>query len=158
MGTAVEYSPFVLFAFVAWFFPVFLAFAIFPPTRVVFASYLIGWMFLPNAAYSLLGIPDVDKALVVSVSVLLGVVVFDVRTVFAFRPKWFDIPIALLCIAPLFSSLSNDLGLYDGFSAALREVLANGIPYFLGRLYLTNFDAMRELVVATFIAGLVYMP
>ena len=33
-----------------------------------------------------------------------------------------------------------------------------GLPYFIGRIYLGNFKWMRELAIAIFIGGLVYVP
>ena len=54
---------------------------------------------------------------------------------------WFDIPIVVWCFTPLASSLSNGLGVYDGLSACLSEIVLWGIPYYLGRVYRDLGDA-----------------
>ncbi|GBF81426.1 O-antigen ligase like membrane family protein [Aphanothece sacrum FPU1] len=54
--------------------------------------------------------------------------------------------------------MANDLGPYDGFSATLNQTVQYGFPYFLGRIYLTNFSSLKKLVIAIFLGGLVYVP
>jgi hypothetical protein len=50
------------------------------------------------------------------------------------------------------------LGPYDGFSSALDQIMAWGVPYFLGRLYLSNFEGMRFMAVSIFVGGILYIP
>src|SRR5690606_15987297 len=103
--------PIVMFGWI----PLSLVFwAFLPARRALLATILIGWMFLPVAAFTFPGFPDYTKASAVSLAALLGAVIFDARSLLGFRPRWFDIPMLLWCAAPLFSSISNELGFYDG--------------------------------------------
>jgi hypothetical protein len=75
-----------------------------------------------------------------------------------FRLRWIDLPMLVICLCPWASSLSNDLGMYDGFAAALSQTLHVGIPYLVGRLYFASRRGLHELAKGIFIGGLVYVP
>jgi hypothetical protein len=90
--------------------------------------------------------------------VMLGVLLFDSRRLSHFRPSWFDLPIVVWCGCSFVSSMTNGLGAYDGLSATFYKVIMWGLPYFIGRIYFTDLHKLRELAVAIFIGGLVYMP
>ncbi|NES22783.1 MAG: O-antigen ligase domain-containing protein [Symploca sp. SIO3E6] len=62
------------------------------------------------------------------------------------------------CICPVFSSVSNGLGLYDGVSTTIAQSVTWWLPYFLGRIYLNSISAMRQLAIGVFIGGLAYVP
>lgn len=147
--------PIMLFG---WIFVVFLMFALMQSRRAALASFIIAWLFLPQAAISVLGLPDITKGTVASFSVLIAVLVFDAGRLLKFRGSWIDIPMLAWCLAPLASSLSNGLGAYDGIAAVLDELLTWGIPYFIGRLYFNDLAGLRELAIGIFIGGLVYVP
>lgn len=151
-------SPLVTVMLIGWFPVVVGLFALLPPRRAVLVGFLAAWLFLPIAEFEFRLVPEINKMTVTSLSVLLGVVLFDLNRLINFRPRWLDIPIALFCVAPMFSSLANGLGFYDGASEMLRQVLRWGFPYFIGRLYFTDLRGARELAVAVFIAGLIYVP
>src|SRR5262249_17761958 len=91
-------------------------------------------------------------------SALLGVAIFDTRRLISFRPGWADLPMGIWCVCPLFSSITNDLGAYDGFSSVYYQTVTWGVPYLLGRIYLTDLLGMFELAVAVFLGGLIYVP
>ncbi|TWT44055.1 hypothetical protein RAS1_04610 [Phycisphaerae bacterium RAS1] len=133
-------------------------FIAFSPRRAVILAFLLGWMFLPPAGIALPGMPDLTKVSVTSLAVLIGIAFFDPLRYLSFRPRWIDVPMLVYCLAPIASSVSNQLGVYDGLSSAMRQTLLWGVPYFVARLYLTNFAALRELAVLTFVGGLIYMP
>lgn len=141
-----------------WFPVAMMLFMLFPPRRAVILALLIGWMFLPVAKYELELLPDITKTNVISLAALLGVIFFDMGRLIEFRLRWIDIPALILCLTPMGSSLSNELGFYDGVSSVLSAILLWGIPYFLGRLYFTDLDGIREFAIALFLAGVVYMP
>lgn len=133
-------------------------FAVMPARRAVITSLLLGWLFLPMGAYAIRSFPDFTKVTAATLPVLLGIIVFDAGRALTFRPKWYDLPLVLLILVPIASSLTNDLGLYDGVSLSFSYFLRWGVAYFIGRLYFDTLDGLRELLVGIFIGGLVYVP
>jgi hypothetical protein len=104
------------------------------------------------------GLPDLTKANVVAMAALLGVLVFDARTLRSFAPSWIDLAMLLWCVSPFAASLTNGLGLYDGLSAVQARTAGWGVSYLLGRLYFRDLASLRDLAVAIAIGGLVYVP
>lgn len=147
--------PVVLYG---WLPLVAIAFATLTPTRAVLVSYFAGWMFLPVTSFQAFGFFDYSKDTIVPLSVLAGVLLFDSARLARFRPNALDLPIALFCAAPFFTSLHNELGVYDGLSGAAYHSIAWGLPYLTGRLYFWSHDGVRRLALAFVAAGLVYMP
>ncbi len=133
-------------------------FAFMPPHRAAIAGYIGAWLFLPQASVPVLGFPDLTKTTAASAGILLGMVCFDAARLMRFRPHWVDIPAVVLIGVPMISSLTNDLGAYDGASACLAQFVTWGLPYFIGRLYIENLQVMRELAMGIFIGGLIYVP
>jgi hypothetical protein len=88
---------------------------------------------------------------------ILGTVFFGSDRILAFRPRWFDLPMLAWCFCGLVTSLQNDLGVYDGLSDVLRQFLAWGLPYLLGRLYFNDAEGLRSFTVAMVIGGLAYV-
>ena len=54
-------------------------------------------------------------------------------------------------------ALYNGLGLYDGLSGMLGQILLWGLPYLVGRLYFSNLEGLRVFTVAMVIGGLLYV-
>ncbi len=133
-------------------------FAAMVPHRAMIANYITGWLILPVGGISLPGLPDITKATSVSFAALIGILLFDTKRLWAFRPKLIDLPMAVVSVVPMCSSISNGLGFYDGVSSSLRMVFLWGIPYYLGRIYFTNLPAIRSLAIGIFIGGLAYIP
>jgi hypothetical protein len=150
-----RFCELVLFA---WVPTVLLLFAALPPRRAVIAAFIGGWLFLPVFGIDIVGLPPFSKVSASAYSVLLGAILFDGERLLTIRPKWFDLPIVVWCFTPLASSLSNGLGWYDGLSACLSEIVLWGIPYFLGRVYFSDWDGIHELAIGVFVGGLIYMP
>ena len=149
----------VAIALFGWIPVVLGMFGVLPPRRAVIAAFLLAWLFLPMAGFKLAeGVPVYDKMSATSVGVLLGMVVFDLRRLQSFRAGWIDLPMLMWCLSPIASSLSNDLGAYDGVSAAFRQTLTWGLPYFIGRVYFSDLASLKELAVGLFIGGLIYVP
>ena len=147
--------PIALFG---WIGVVLVIFAVFPPRRAAIAAVLLGWMFLPEFAYEFRGLPEYGKVTATSVSVLLGALIFDTSRVMAFQPRWWDLPMAVWCFTPFVTSVVNGLGAYDGASVVLDQILLWGVPYFLGRIYIRDWQAVHELAFAVVIGGLIYVP
>ncbi|MCH7908547.1 MAG: O-antigen ligase domain-containing protein [Candidatus Hydrogenedentes bacterium] len=152
-------TPLVGIMLVGWLPVVFVMFALMRPRRAVLVSFLFAWLFLPIASYDLPLIPDYNKMTATCISVVAGVLVFDLQRLLQFRLKWFDLPTVIFCIVtPIMSSLTNGLGVYDGLSSSLDFVFFWGIPYFIGRFYFSDPKGLRELAIGIFIGGLVYVP
>ena len=133
-------------------------FWVLPPRRAVIAAFLLGWLFLPIAAYKVPGITAYTKMTATCAGILLGAMVFDAGRLLAFRFRWVDLPMAVWCLCPFASSVSNGLGVYDGVSAVVYQTITWGVPYFIGRVYFTDLEGLRELAIGVFIGGLVYAP
>ncbi|CAD5981873.1 hypothetical protein PCC9214_04878 [Planktothrix tepida] len=131
----------------------------FSTDRAVVISFILAWLFLPQrTAFSFPGLPDYDRSTATSYSIMLATYLYDPQTFRTFKLGWLDIPMLMSCISPFISSITNDLGAYDGFSSALTQIVGYGIPYFLGRVYLNSFKGLQELAVGIFISGIIYAP
>lgn len=151
----------VLFANLAllgWPFAVLLMFALFP-SRQAFAGAVIGaWLFLPPYGLSIAGLPDYTKNTAATVGLILATLIFCPDRLLKFRPRWFDLPMLLFCITGFVTSVQNGLGVYDGLSNVLSQVVVWGLPYWFGRIYLGDLDSLRHMTTAMAGGGLLYVP
>ncbi len=151
-------SPFVDAALIGWAPVTLILFLVLPARRAILASFVLGWLFLPQAGIEIRGLPNYTKTAAVTFPALLGAALFDLRSLASIRPKLIDAPMAAWCAAPIGSSLANGLGLYDGVSVALDQMIVWGVPYLLGRAYFADVRGARELAIALLVAGLIYVP
>ncbi|HWE02308.1 MAG TPA: hypothetical protein VG326_07825 [Tepidisphaeraceae bacterium] len=150
---------FTVYAALALWVPLTLAFfAMLPSRKAVMTSMIGGWLFLPVFMLKMKAIPACGKITIPSYACLLGTMLFDWHRLMKFRLKWFDMPMIAMCCIPYISSIQNDLGWYDGVSDIIAHFIVWGLPYFLGRIYFPDWDAFRELGIAIFIGGLIYIP
>ena len=133
-------------------------FLMMPARRAVISGLIVAWLFLPVAEYEFKGIPEYNKMTATSLSLFIATLLFEPNRVLAFRPKWIDLPMLVLCLCPMASSLSNGLGLYDGMSESNSQLLRWGLPYLIGRIYFNDYQSMRELAFGVFLGGLAYLP
>ncbi len=133
-------------------------FTLLPARRAVIGAFLFAWMFLPNASIQIPMFADYNKMTATCVGVFVATLIFNVNSIQRFRPKILDIAIVVFCLCPLPTSILNGLGVYDGLSMCLRVSIAWGMPYFLGRLYFSSPEGMRELAIGVFAGGLLYAP
>src|SRR5581483_5457922 len=87
-----------------------------PPRRAVAATMIAGWLFLPVASFDLEHLPPYSKPLAAAGSALFGTLLFDRERLWSARPRYIDLPIAIVCLSPFATSLANHLGPYDGVS------------------------------------------
>lgn len=151
-------TPLTYLVMLAWIPIVLLLFKQFSPERAVVISFVAAWLFLPQATFPLPGLPDYTKMSATSYGILLATIIYDVEYLKSFKFGWLDVPMVIWCLCPFASSITNDLGAYDGLSASLGQIVTWGIPYFLGRIYLNNLTGLRQLAVGIFIGGLLYIP
>ena len=124
----------------------------------IIAGFLIAWGFLPVHTYSLPGLPDYTKISALSYIMMLGVFMYERERLTQFKFHIVDLPIVIFCLSSFCSSVSNGLGAYDGVSAMLDKVTEWFVPYFLGRLYFTDMESLRDLCIGLLAGGLVYIP
>jgi tetratricopeptide (TPR) repeat protein len=128
------------------------------PTRAALIAPITGWLFLPVVGFPLPGLPDYTKTTATTMGLLLGMLIFDSSRLFGLRPRWFDLPMLAWCICPFASSISNDLGAYDGLSSSVDQCMAWGLPYLVGRAYFADLAGPRRLAIGIIVGGLVYIP
>jgi tetratricopeptide (TPR) repeat protein len=133
-------------------------FAFLPARRAVVVSFVVAWLALPNIRFPLSGVPDYTKMSATVAIVLLCMLIFDQRRLFTFRPRWYDLPMAVWCFSMFISAINNGLGPYEGIAAVLDQFVPWGFPYLIGRCYFTDLDDLRELAMGIAIGGLVYVP
>jgi tetratricopeptide (TPR) repeat protein len=143
---------------IVWPFLALLIFMVVGGQRAMLAAAVAGWLFLPPAQIDLPGLPDYGKTTAVIMGVLLGTIVFEPDRVLRFRPRWFDLPIIVFCVCPFFSAVSNDLGVYEGVGNTFIHFMNWLVPYWLGRIYLTDVESYRELGLGFIIGGMCLSP
>ena len=100
-------TPLVKIAMLGWFFAVVPALFIMLPKRTAaFSALIFGWLVLPWAVkYPLIGPIDITRDSAVTLSVLACIVIFDPAVLLRLRPSWMDLPVAVWCVSPFFTSL-----------------------------------------------------
>ena len=151
-------SPLVLLIMIGWIPIIIYLFQRFPAQQAIVIGFVTAWLFLPKAEFSFSGIPDYTKMSATCYGVLLACILYDSQRFSRFKFSLIDTPMLIWCICPFFSSLTNGLGVYDGFSATLSKTMTWGIPYFLGRIYLNNIAGLGKLAFGIFVGGLIYIP
>lgn len=143
-------------AFISWLILALALFFVLPPRRALLAGFLLGFLFLPYTSPNVWALRSRDA--IISLPLLVGSVLFGWNAKRRTGFRYADLAMAAWCICPLFSSLSNDLGFYDGLSGVNDYLLSWGVPYFLGRTFFSRLEDLRELAIAVFIGGLIYIP
>jgi len=147
--------PIMLFGWVP--FTIFLFFRL-PAHRAVLVSVIGGWLLLPMTGYDLPGLPSYSKSMAIALGLIIGGRLSGQRRAASFQWEVYDVPMLFWCICPIASSLSNHLGIYDGFAGILDNSITWGVPYLAGRVYFDNLGKLRDLCLAILIGGLLYLP
>ena len=161
-----------LLALFAWV-PLSIAFCYRYPLRIAFLLIFVGgWAVLPAANY----VPTADifpywilgtgiaadyfitKATVTGFCGLLCFLLFDRQSIRRFQLTLWDMPMLLWCISPMLSAIANALSMADLLRSEAYQLLAWGVPYFIGRTYFSDTGALRQAAKAFVIAGLLYVP
>ena len=145
-------------AMFSWVPLVLWAFSRFEPKKAAAGAFVLGWMFLPEAAFKLPGLPDYTKMTASCVGVMLGAFVYDRKHLLTVRLSIVDIPMILWCTCPMLSSLANGLGAYDGFSESMYQTITWGLPYFMAKIYFADKEGLTILAMAIFLGGIIYIP
>jgi hypothetical protein len=109
-----------------------------------------------------LGIPSdmlITKAWIGPWAALVSVMVFDIKTLLAFRPRWAEAPMLAWCTWPLLQSvLVAAPSQPAGVVSALYLLGCWGLPWLLGRLYFSTPEGLRQLVRALTYSALAMVP
>ena len=145
-------------ALFAWVPAVVFLFTVMRPHHAAITAVIFGWLFLPLLAIERIGLPALDKASATMAGILLGTALFAPNQFLGLRPRWFDIPMAAWIIAPFLSAVHFNGDVYDGATAAFDHLVLWGLPYLIGRIYLTNYTAFRDVAVGLVIGAMTYIP
>lgn len=153
-------SPDILtiFVMIVWPIVVLYLFNEIQAQKAAAISLITAWLFLPEVALILPGLPDYNKVTATCVGILLATLWFQTKRLNLLKFGWVDIPMLIWCLCPFASSVTNGLGWYDGISAVLDQSVRWGFPYLIGRLYFNNLAGLRHLATGIFVGGLVYVP
>ncbi|MBE9163327.1 MULTISPECIES: O-antigen ligase domain-containing protein [Microcoleaceae] len=144
--------PIALFG---WLPIVFYLFVRFPPHRAVIISFIVAWLFLPQASYPIPLLPPYDKVSASCYAILLATLVYDTSRITTFKPGWLDVPMLIWCLCPILSQVTNG---GSPISPTFVQIVTWGLPYFVGRLYFGSLDGLRQLAIGMFAGGLAYIP
>jgi tetratricopeptide (TPR) repeat protein len=144
-------------ALLGWIPVVVYVFLLMPPRRAAAVAVVGAWLLLPPVLIGIPGLPDYSKTTAAIAGVALASVLFAPDYLLKFRPRWFDLPMVLICVSDVCTSLLNGLGLYDGLSVAFGDFLTWTLPYLFGRIYFGDPEGLRIFVVTMVIGGLVYI-
>lgn len=150
-------APLVSIILIAWFPVAILLFSKMPTRRAVIFGVLAATMFLPMSELPMSLIPG-RKDVLINLGLLLAGLLMDPHPLLAFRPRLVDLPIAVLCATPFISATINGLPVYNACSSSLAAFVTWGVPYLIGRAYLTDFAAIWQLAHGIVVAGLIYAP
>ncbi len=152
-------TPLAYLALFGWPLLVVILFAIRPAQQAAAIAVVGAWLLLPPYSFVINGLPDYTKSVAATLGVVLGTLLFAPDRLLSFVPRWFDLPMLGWCFCGIPSALSNgpEMGLYDGLSDALSQIVIWGLPYLIGRLYLNTLEDLRHFTVAMAVGGLSYV-
>jgi hypothetical protein len=144
----------------------------FPIRLALLLNFVGGWAILPSASYLASSAPFpywilpvslptdyfLTKATIPAVAALLGVRLFDRHTCPRFELTFWDLPMVIWCVVPIFSGIANSQPIGYVLRSATYQSLAWGVPYFFGRLYFSDTDSLRLAAKAFVAGGLAYLP
>jgi hypothetical protein len=164
----------IVLAFWLWPLLALIAFKVLPPHKAVLSTVLGGWILLPVGIYPagatssvfpywLVGsaVPSdmlVTKAWVAPASAMIGMVLTDWRRLSKFKANIFDLPILGWCLWPVIQGYLTQISLPDAVLSSSYLIGTWGFPWLLGRLYFSNFEKQRSLLIGIAWSGLACFP
>lgn len=143
---------------IGWFPLTMVLFAVCSASRAAIVSFVAGWLLLPHAQLRFQGLPEFDKAGAIGFAILFSAFLMDHKRILSFRIRPWDLPVLFWCGSPMLTAITNDLGVYDGLSTCYDHTVTFGLPYLLGRVYVDDLAAVRELAIAILIGSILYIP
>ena len=104
------------------------------------------------------GLPDLTKTSAISLALLLGTTFFTRSPTPAWRHSVLDLFMVGHVLALPLAYLANDFPPYSAMSAVVDNALVWGVPYYVGRRYLTDAHGIATLVRGCFLGALIYVP
>ncbi len=153
---------------IAWIGVTLLLFMRFSRPVAVIIGCLVGTLFLPEVQWS--PVPpnnaqpirfppfDFTKINAISYGLLFGWLIMDRRSLRNIRWNRWDLPAIILGIFPAVACLLAEQSGKDAFSAFRFSLLQWTVPYFIGRLYLSDAAGCRRVCIALVIGATVYVP
>ena len=141
-----------------WIPAVAVLFANMKARRAAAVSLVGAWLFLPLATYDIPLFPDYSKVTATNTALLVGLMMYAPSRLRRLCMSWIDWPVCCVCISPLFASLSNGLGVYDGVSGSVAAFITWGMPWIVGRAVFGNVRGMHDLAKAMLVGAIVYVP
>lgn len=133
-------------------------FFLLPTRRAIVVATIFGWFFLPYGGFAVAGLPDYSKMTAISLGLIIGLLAVRPAPFFSIRPSWFDLPVTALCLGIIVSDLRNGDSLYAGLADCFSNLVLFGIPYYIGRCYLADWQGVRELRRWLVVIALIYLP
>ncbi len=153
---------------IAWIGVTVLLFMRFSRPVAVIVACLVGTLFLPEVQWSPIppnnALPirfppfDFTKINSISYGLLLGWLIMDRGSLGNVRWTIWDLPPIIVGVFPAIACLLADQSGKDAFSALRFSMLQWTVPYFIGRLYLSDAQGCRRVCIALVIAALAYVP
>ena len=148
-------------ALIGWIIVSVRLFSSLPPRRAVILTVMGAFLFLPMSTIPmpLPFLPDFSKRAVIAYGIILGELFYGQKIQNPLQLTAYDIPMLLFCfVAPMLSSLSNGLGLYNGAASIIDNFFTYGVLYWAGRRYFGSPSSLRALTTAMVVGGLVCVP
>jgi hypothetical protein len=119
---------------------------------------VFGWLSMPLLVIEIAGLPELQKETLLAPAIAVAAWISRRRHAGAVVPCWLDLPMIALCVSPLFASMTNDLGPIDGLKESFRSAAFFAAPWLLGRITLTDANAIFALGRALLLGAAVYAP
>ncbi len=150
-------NAFAQIALLGWLPLMLVVFALVPVRIAILVCSIGGWLLLPQLSFQLPGLPNYEKLNAISVSMLLGSVLFDPGGLARVRWSKWDLPMAVWIASAFAAAMANGTGAYDATASTTYRLLDWGVPYAIGRAYFASPRHARMLLWGIFLGGLCYV-